>query len=219
MTQKPIKLAYTISQKYGKEILKDFALLWKKPFWNLTDLANKYGFTREWARQIFKWLYGQPYGDLKRLKHLQVCEDMPECYNDPRYKAAEWKKGDSGLSYGVEIEKLFYDYCEEKGFDIKIPHGTKYDIIINGKNVDVKGSRKIRKTVKGLKTGYCVYAIKHNENVDYFACFHFGLKCFFIIPNEEVKGQSTIYISFKPDGYYNSKNRYWQYKEAWHLLN
>ena len=58
----------SLVRKYGAEILQDFKDLNKKQRWNLTDIGKKYGFSREYARQIYNRLYGKPYRSVRSAK-------------------------------------------------------------------------------------------------------------------------------------------------------
>lgn len=59
-------------KKYGIGILRDFEDLQTRQFWNLTDIGKKHGFSREYARQIYKRLYGRPYLKIKKEKTVRM---------------------------------------------------------------------------------------------------------------------------------------------------
>jgi len=69
--------------KYGTEILTDLTALLERQHWNLSDIARKHGFTREYARQIFVQIFGVPYGPIrdKKIRLRMISEGRaPEIY-------------------------------------------------------------------------------------------------------------------------------------------
>jgi len=54
--------------KYGAEIITDLIALFDRQFWNLSDVARKHGFSREYARQIFTQIFGIPYSLIREKK-------------------------------------------------------------------------------------------------------------------------------------------------------
>lgn len=148
-----------IVDKYGAEILDDFELLETRPFWNLVDIGSKYGFTREYARQIYNKLYNTGYMKLKKAKTAEL-EKRIVCRNDPRYKVAEYKKYNH--KKGAEAELLFYNKCKELGFVVALLCDTIIDIKVNGYYVDVKSCYSPKKPSPKMKDGYYPFVISEN---------------------------------------------------------
>ena len=217
-------LTNNLVKKYGADILDDFKMLKKNPAWTLERLGKKHGFSRERARQLFEVVFGKPYTSSSIKKSKMLKKDIG-CVNDPRYKYAEYKRnwGNSCKSTrwkSAVTEKMFFDRCEEMGLTIEVPCGSKIDIKINGYWVDVKSCFAQSFTSKGQKTPHRRFGItsEQSKKCDFIACYHGGEKAFFIIPKKEFCGGHGIYISEVNTNWGGSKNRYWEYKNAWHLL-
>jgi hypothetical protein len=207
-------------KRYGPGILDDFELLKKNPAWTLERLGEKYGFSREYARQAYKFIIGHKYGeDLKNKSKLLKVEIG--CANDPRHKVADYKKGNSNIRKSAESELLFYQECESKGFKIDIPCKKEVDIKVNGYWVDVK-SAHTPILYPEAKTPYLRIGIseKQRNKSDFIAFYHSIKKSFYIIPRLEfLKNKSKfIYIPTKKSPKKNSGMRYEKYKDAWQLL-
>jgi len=61
-------LIYRLRSKYGVGIIADLTALLDRQRWNLADVARKYDFSREHARQIFIQIFGLPYGPIRERK-------------------------------------------------------------------------------------------------------------------------------------------------------
>ena len=213
-----------LTNKYGVQFWNDFKDLETRHFWNLTDLAQKYGFSREYARQIYVFLKGEGYTKSKvRKTQKRLKNENLTCVHDPRHKVAEYKR--EGHNYkAVQIEKLFLKECKKRKFQIEIPCNQTVDIKINDFWVDVKSSFCTRITRPSSLIEYYVYHSKGKQVdiIDFLACYHLFEKTFFIIPAKIIKPDScnvmNIYIAKEKSTYHNAKNRYWKYKGAWHLL-
>lgn len=210
-----------ILKKYGKDIFKDFKNVKNVPFHTLTDIGEKYGFSREYARQTYEFIYQSKYKEAIKQKAKLIEET--QCVNNPKRKVADFKRG-SSVHNGAIFEKLFMEECEAMGLDVNIPCDSVADIIVNGFVIDVKGSFKTQMTsVKG-NVKYHKFRIskEQREICDFFACYHGTKETFFIIPNKEkgfkFKKQRMIYISKKKTNYYSSKNRYHKYENRFDLL-
>ena len=59
---------HKIIKRYGSTIINDFELLKTDPIWTLERMGKKYGFTREYARQLFKIIFDKSYGHYRRKK-------------------------------------------------------------------------------------------------------------------------------------------------------
>ena len=212
------KAQATCLKKYGIDFFNDIDQLEINYYTTLQSIANKYSISRERIRQLFGLIKGYSYTDaLQRTKKSYKNDIEIGCVNDPRYKVAEYV-GTGSIGYAAKIEYKFYKICEKKGYEIEISCDSLIDLIVNGYHVDVKSSKTTTKTGRG-KVKYHHYStnIRQKFWTDFFVCYHLTRDCFFIIPSKEVPNL-TIYISEHKTNYYTSKNRYWEYKDAWHLL-
>ena len=209
--------------KYGFGIICDFDDLNHRPFWNLVDVGNKHGFTREYARQIYKVLYGKAYGKAKvrKTSNRIRSEKSIACTHDPRRKFAEYKRNGSNIWKSALSEKMFFDECEKRGLVSEILCSARIDIKINGYLIDVK-SCFTPVLNPGSITPHRRFKISpaQRKKCDFFACYHGGEKTFFIIPQAAIPSKkSDIIISERKSTYHNAKNRYWQYRNAYNQLS
>jgi len=214
-------LIKNITNRYGEEILTDMKDLDTKPYWNLTEFSKKYGFTREYARQIYKKITGNPYGISSKAKTAKIKREAKRisCANDPRYKIAEYKDGSKQIA-GAKIELRFMQECEKNGINVGIPCKGTNDFKVNGFNIEVKSNSRKRLMNQKTLTKQCSYSIRKNqlEEADFFACYHPLESKFFIIPKSAVLPRKSVSISGTKSNHPLAKNRYWEYKDAWHLL-
>lgn len=219
--EKRIRFKERLKEKWGNDIFDEFESAKKNPYYPLSDLASKYGFSREYARQLFFKIYGYKYTKTLHKKRKKKKEKLV-CIHNPRHKIATYKK--KGPHYKSSIyETMFMDLCIEKGFDISFHKKGTVDLIVNGNNVDVKYCSKAL-FVKELKTPSYRYVAKGKQIfiADFFACYHPAEDDFFIIPNDfnpNKKAKSiSIYINQFKSLYHNAQNKYWEYKGAYNLL-
>lgn len=228
ITYKRGKTIKGLIYKYGVKMLADFIALSNRPFYSLRDFADKYGFTRERARQIHFRLIGKPFQETASKKTAMILEERKSmgCVHDPRQKINYYKKRTNKFK-AAEIEKLFFDLCEEKGLNPQAPCSPEFDLKVNGFSIDVK-SCFTPFLPPGAITPQHRYQISKTqlEKCHFFACYHKVEKSFFIIPkisipikNKKIKNRNVIHISEKKTNHRgSSKNRYWEFKDAWHLL-
>jgi len=203
---------------HGIEILHDIILLSQKPFWNLTELAKKYGFSRERARQIHLKLTGKAFQATKTKTRKRTGRDIG-CPHDPRYKVAEYSDG-GYLKKAARIELLFLRECQKRDIPVEIPCTQEVDIKVNGFWVDVKSCHKLCVTGRGQRTKYRKFRVSKKQMIKakYIACYHKDRSSFYIIPTDDVPKGRDIYIGETATHHPNSKDRYEKYKDAWHLL-
>lgn len=205
----------------GREFLDDLEKCRTNPFWCLSDVARKYGISRERVRQLHKRIYKEPYNPRRRSLTKEKNTDL-SCSNDPRNKVNSFPSG-SQQEQGAQAEKEFLRRCEAKGLSVEIPCDSSVDLIVNGKLVDVKTSNRAKKALPGNKICYLHYGMKGRQinKADFFACYHPIEDSFFIVPNIEWKGRTKpqhIYISNQKSTYFNAKNRHWEYQDRYDLL-
>jgi AraC-like DNA-binding protein len=221
-----------VIKKYGPEIEDDINLLKTNPFYTLEAVGEKYGFTREYARQLFKRVTGTPYTSKFKKKRLLLKEEKAsmDCYNDPRHKAAEYQPG-SLVGNGAIAEKLVLEKCEQLGYVVEIPcKQGPFDLIINGFKIDVK-SANVKSSVltkkaknKGKKGRlYYIFHTRKNQHdiVSFYICYGAPTKVFYILPKCMVSEYGVIIPAdnktYRPS--FNPKRKdYEKYREAWEIL-
>ncbi len=201
-----------LKKKYGENVLKDFKCFEKNKSPNLAEIGRKYNFTREQARKFYDKLILKPI--IPKNKKAKKYHEDPAWKNDPRYKFSEYKKGSNGVWKGVEAEKIFFDECVVRGFNIEILNNNSIDIKINGYLIDVKSAHTAF-FVPGGKTVCVKFRLtrKQKKAIDFAACYHGLKKVFYIIPRDEF-GKNISLVIHMPE----KNNRYEKYKDAWHLL-
>lgn len=210
----------SLIKRYGKNIIKDFEQLKNNYGWTLERLGEKYGFTREYARQAYEFVFDEKYTE--KIEHFKEVRsnDIETCPNDPRHKFADYKRNGSNVWKSAKTEKMFFDECEKRNLNPQILCTRTIDIKVNGHLIDVKSSFTASLFGLGSKTPYMRFGIskKQRKKCDFIACYHGLKKVFFIIPKEAMTKSNMIYISKEQSDYCNARNRYWEYKDAWHLL-
>lgn len=216
-------------EQYGVGVFNDLADLTGTRYTTLQSIGNKYGVTRELVRQWFQKIYRYKYKEAyqARLSEFKVGKT---CVHHPLRKVADYNSG-GWLKKGAIKEVEFYKKCREYKFDVRPCADPVIDQTVNGFKVEVKGTYTPPKAVvaAGSKTKYHRFSCspKQLSAADFFACWHPTENCFFIIPNEYIPvrksrgkdhGTHAWYISSKQSEYQTSKNRCWEFKDAWHLL-
>ena len=221
---KKARIIRRLRKKYGIQFIKDIKALKTQQYLSLHAVGVKYGLTRERVRQIFKKIYNESYGkyETKKAKERKESE-ATVCVNDPRRKVADYKK-DSDVYKGALAEKLFMEQCESLGFNVEIPCGKSFDIIINGFIVDVKSCTSARKMSDKNTGEYYNFSARSHQRTkcDFFACYIVERDVFYIIPNPD-KGvvfekARSFYISKEKTDYYNSKNAHHEHKNMFSYL-
>lgn len=205
-------------EKYGAGSICDLVDLNGERYTTLRAVGEKYGVTRELVRQWYKKIFRAPYKEAykKRMSFIKV---ETACKRDPRRKLAEFKNG-SLVFKGAEKEKEFMDECIKRGFECKPNCTNKTDFTVNGLDVEVKSRSHANYTKRGSKTPICGYTLNkgQKEKFSLLACWHPPTDTWFIIPKEAIEGRSNVNISAHPTNYRTSINRYWEFQNAWHLL-
>lgn len=149
---------------------------------------------------------------------MEITKDTG-CRRDPRQKIYMVKDPQSIVGYATKCEYDFVQQCRTKGFDISCPKDKHCDTVINGFNVDVKAPRsKYYSTNRSAPMYHSSITEYEFMNVDFIALLHDARKSWFIIPIKELPNSGAIYLNIERSTYPNAKNRYWEYENAWHLL-
>lgn len=217
-----------LMESKGVEVFNDFDFITHHPAHNLTTMAEKYGITRERMRQIYTKATGLRGNAVSSAKSKRIMRDIREmtCAQDPRHYIAMSPK-DSHVYEGAIRELRFMEEAQRRGFSITPACDRSTDFVVNGWNLEVKGTKAAYKG-KRNRVGYYRFAGTHKEyrTLDFVAAYHPTEMCWFIIPKRDIsksKHRFQIFISqYKTDYSFHggkvSKNRYWEHRDAWHLL-
>jgi hypothetical protein len=223
-----------IEKTFSSDELKDYNLLLaKESTLRLNDIGNKYGYTREYARQSFERIFGFKYTAIKNNRKAIRTEKINELRlrsKNPVNKVEQCENLNSTVGKGILIEKKVLTICEALNYKISpYVENNSIDLVINGFNVDVKSCYKSRLTGAGQHTPTYHFAISESQmNADFVICYAVPMNKFFIIPFNSFPAGGHIYIPEKrvmewSDNGFNSNaqiriNKYYQYLEAWNLL-
>lgn len=189
----------SLINKYGESIVDDLMNIVNS---SLIELSKKYGFTREYARQIFKKVFNVDYTVIVREKAAKKRERediLKALKKDPRNKLKNFKDNSYAYKGAIGEEKVL-NILIGLGYDVK-PYmdGTTFDLVVNGYNVDVKTSSIPVATSSKCKTKMFRFSVSKKQRLgDFIICYACSINKFFVIPAKEIKGQFT----------YIQKNRY-----------
>lgn len=209
----------SLINKKGQQFVDDILSVEKGPFRTMIAVAEKHHITRERVRQIYEKMTGRKWREVKAALTASAEREIG-CKFDPRNKLALMPKNDTAIRRGTKAEVMFLAKCEELGFSVSCPSNRHTDLIVNGFNIEVKLATKLWRSSAHGKTLYLHAQIKENEfkTADFVAAYSKPIDSWFIVPIKEIPDSGCLYICEKPSGYHTAKNRFWQYKEAWHLL-
>ena len=185
-------------RRYGIGAISRFKELIENPMHSLTDAGNYFGFSREYARQVYWKIYGCSYGE-----------------NHGKMKTLE-KKRRTKSNHSKKLVKI-RDKMVSLGFKPKIERqGRGSRILVNGYRLGFKFSKRSR-----LMGRHHYFNINQNgcfekEKCDFFICL-LKKECdetHFVIPKNAMPKCS---IALSPQSS-KARSKYSQFKEAWHLL-
>jgi hypothetical protein len=214
---------------YPQEMINDFKSLTPDSATNLTRLSEKYGFTRERARQLYEKINGFKFTAIKNVRVAKAAERRSQLSilkRDPRHKVASYKEG-SGIYRGSLAEKKVLDICNALGYEVRpFMDGLTIDLIVNGHNVEIKSSYKASFMSEGSRTPYYRFRLGEGQRIaDFVVCYAAPANNFFVIPNSEWPRGESLYIPTKnrrewdlKNHHFDITNKYYAYLEAWHLL-
>ena len=188
---------------YGLGAVETFKELVERPNTSLTDVGGHFGFTREYARHVYKKIYARPYTEAYRRKRLlRQKKRLEEKRNKSKRAGALMKVGERMKSLGL-------------------PHsintnGNSYIISTNGYKLGFRISST--PTLINKREYFRINnTIRASEPIDYIVCVcRKGTKdTHFIIPSDTMP---KALIALQPDAA-PEQSKYAQFKEAWHLLD
>lgn len=189
-------------KKYGKGAASKFKTFIADPEKTLADAGRFFGFSREYARQVYMNIHGRPYTDVfKRKKRIHKLKLMAS------EKAPEIP----------ELAKKISSKLKSMGFKPETyTEKNRRKIMVNGYRVELKSSSNPiligKKHYFRIKS--CVYNGK--RDCDFLICLlsEGDSDIHYIIPSYLIPNS---YISLSPDSGINS-SKYARFREAWHLL-
>ena len=216
--------------KRGPEFMADIKKLAdKEAGLTLQAVAEKHGLTRERIRQLFFILYGTPYteavnGKREHKKHIKLAAKIEKHSIEHRFR--NYRK-EGNHSKAVASEYKFYLECKSRGFKIySHPGKSVCDFIVNNYFVDVKACHQ---AWGGKSSGRRYYHVssqaKQWKRTDIYAVYIAPEDYFLIIPKSAIghrgngSSMKSIYIPVRGSDYCSAKNNYFEFRDAWHLLN
>jgi hypothetical protein len=189
-------------KKYGEGAAGQFKKLAVDPNTSLTDVGRYFGFTREYARQVYMKIFGRPYTlayyEKRRRRKGEINSSVPA----QRPSALLTKTLAKMASMGLEYESHLAGDCRSisvNGYRIKLRFSSP-SYLIGGKR-NYKMNTKSVHRMSACDFLICVLSTWTED-------FHY------VIPAEELPKCS---LSLSPDsGIHDSK--YARFREAWHLL-
>ena len=188
--------------KYGKGAIATFIRIIERVSSNLSDVARTFGFTREYARHIYKKIYGVPYSEMRQAKLRLRREQRIE---------KEFRQG-KNRPYLREIGELI----QATGLDYELRKKARfYFQLSNGKTVGVRRCRS------PLRIGNVYYYRFNNfawapDEFDFLVLRCEGRKkvTHYVIPHQFMPRRI---VSLNPDSV-RAGSKYARFKEAWELL-
>ena len=188
---------------YGFGAVETFKALTERPNTSLTDVGGHFGFTREYARHVYKKIYGRPYTEAYRRKRLlKKKKRLAERRDNSKRAGALMKVAEKMKSLGLPYSITY--------------KGNSYTIFTNGYKVGFRMSST--PTLINQREYFRLNNTKRpNGPLDFLICIcRKGTKdTHFIIPSTAMP---KALVSLMPEST-PEQSKYAQFKEAWHLLD
>ncbi len=188
-------------KKYGPDALKTFDKMISDPETNLADVGRYFGFSREYARQAYKTLYGMPY--------TKVHEDKKRIRK--KISNSKWR------TPVPEVPSVIVSKLISLGFNPEFSESkSRYVINVNGNRVLLRSGSSPVKTGKQFFFQISLNRSQNNRDFDFIICLlrDQSWMAYYIIPVNESIG-NTISLP----GPKNARGKkYWKYLDAWHLI-
>ena len=185
-------------RKYGFGAVGRFKEMIEKQEKSLTDVGNYFGFSREYARQVYWKIYGCSYGESFRKKKVSR-----------KKRPVEPKQPEKLVKVRNKMASL--------GFHPKIENeGRTFRILANGYRLGFKFSERPRLVGTHYYFSINYKGCFNTEACDFFICLLKRKRdeTHYIIPQDAMP-RCSIALSPEAD---EAKSKYSQFKEAWHLL-
>jgi len=197
------KFLRRFEQKYGKDAVREFKEIIEKEENGLSDVARYFGFTREYARHVYKKIYGRPY----TYHYKKKLWERKRQKEHQRFRKSKRMKN-------------FIDVMERLascGAAIKIvKRGRSRAMEVNGKKVAVKVSKRPIE-INGRSYYHFTNVGCKMSDSDFFVCIcaKNSKKFHFVIPNSKMP-KTTLSIKDPAD---TGPSKYRRYLEAWNLIS
>lgn len=219
------------THKHSPEVIEAYKGLMTDSNATLKMLGERFGYTRERARQVFESIFGYKFTTIvkkrsnerkERLAHIRLLK------RDPRYKIEHSSNPDCLIHRGALAEKKVLEICEVYGYEVKAyTPDTSIDMVINGYKVDVKAAYCSGTLSPAQRTNYYHFQRRDSQRIaDFIICYAAPINKFFVIPNAIYPKYNHLYIPEKAIMEWNTgmahqvrRSKWYQYLEAWNLLS
>lgn len=189
-------------QKYGQGAIGLFKEMVKDPDKSLSEVARHFGFTREYARHVYKKLFGEPY-TLEHKRKLQA-------------KRLKRMREQGGASARVRMIKRVVEKMRSFGIptDVKrrgrasliLSNGCKVALKISSSPVTINRRQYFHFNNSGCSCPDCDFFI--------CICIHEGKETYYVIPAHAMPKTTLSILSPA----ISQKTKYSRYQDAWDLL-
>lgn len=188
--------------KYGVRSLETFKRLAENPNHSLADVARRFSFSREYARQVYKKIYGSPYSTLLKRKSAER-KKIRLMEKWKKTKQAEDLKGIMARIQSIGVTPEITSRGREH-----IIFANQYKLIV----------RRTSKPAMLHNREYFRINVRHcrDADCDFFICICRNGKdnTHFVIPADAMPGSV---VSLLPNAS-PERSKYARFKEAWHLI-
>ncbi len=189
-------------KKYGRGSLETFRIMISDSDTTLADVGRYFGFSREYARQVYRKIYGKPYTQNHERK-MAVWQERSE-KSKKYYPVPE-------AAYKIISKLCTMGYRPEY-----IKPGSRYWIAVNGYRILLRSGRHPARNGRQLYFQINLDRKLSKKELDFCICMlgYGTTEIFYIIPTDILNGYS---ISL-PTAENAHGKKYANYLEAWHLL-
>lgn len=218
--------------KYSDEVISAYRELLANKDLSLKDIGQRFGYTRERARQVFEAIFGFKFTVVVKKRVTERKNRIDEfriIKRNPRYKIEHSSNPDCLLHRGALAEKMVLEICELYGYEVKAYcPDLSIDMVINDYLVDVKAAYRTTITSATSKTPHFHFHRSESQRkADFIICYAAPINKFFIIPGSVFPNRNHLYIPEKAimewiglgNAHQVRRSKWYQYLEAWNLLS
>ena len=198
---KPAKFPRLFERTYGTNAVERLKKIIENPGNTLVDVGKHFGFSREYARQVYEKIYGYPYTEAFQNK-LQL----------RKRKMLANRKKPKRLDLLITIKEKI----EPLGLTIHLRiRKHSYEILTNGYKLLLRHA--LTTVTIGKKQYFHITTGSSPADIDFIICLcrNNGENIHYIIPRHAMP-KCGVYLSPELG---QSESKYTRFKEAWHLLN
>jgi hypothetical protein len=184
-----------------QDALERFREIIQQPHASLSDVGRHFGFSRQYASELYKKIYGRSYREVRQREREATNGNLKEMSKKPKQlKQVLMMKGKmESLGLAVRVHKK--------------EHG--YFLATNGHKVAVRFAATYR--LRGRREYFQATNLKGAARFDYdfliVVCIHGADQAYYVIPRHAVPENG---LSLMPQA--NAKSKYSRFRDAWHLL-